>query len=163
MADRVAVLHEGKIQQIDTAEEIYNQPANLFVAQFVGSPRINLLPCVFDSDKSQICDEGGLWRIPLSLDQRAKLADVSHSQLRFGIRSEDVNLAAANTDGALNGKIFTIEPLGDRIYVDISLGKNVVRARASASFEGREGDNIWFHFDVKRFHIFDKHTGNTIF
>lgn len=162
VADRIAVLNQGVIQQIDTPETIYDHPANLFVAQFVGSPRINTLDCYVDSESRMLCGVNGQWQVPLNASQLEKLSDIT-DDLVFGIRAEDIELTYTPEAGDVQGKVFILEPLGDRIFVDVTLQDGSIKARVDPDFQGSEGDTIWMRFDTERIHVFNKVTGRTIF
>lgn len=165
VADRIAVLNEGVLQQIDTPETIYNHPANLFVAQFVGSPRMNTLDCHYDASNGRLVSANSAqWELALNDEQQRHLADVSDSQaLLFGVRAEDIDLHFAPQANAIGGEIFILEPLGDRTFVDVELGGHTMKARALPDFAGQEGEQVWMHIDIERIHIFDKTTSATIF
>jgi len=162
MADRVAVLNRGVLQQIDTPENIYDHPANLFVAQFVGNPRMNAIPCRFDAGERVMVAEDSSWTLSPTTAQLDKLTKVSNpNKLVFGVRGEDVILNPRG-DG-MQGNIFVLEPLGDRTFVDIELGRYTVKARADADFQADSGDGIELMFDTERTHVFDAITQETIY
>jgi ABC-type sugar transport system ATPase subunit len=161
MADRIAVLNEGVLQQVDTPETIYNHPANLFVAQFVGSPRINTMPCLYDSGRKQLTALDHSWALSLS-DTQAKTFEKHSNQLIFGVRSEDIILYREPHPNAIAGKVYILEPLGDRTYVDIELGNHTIKARADADFVAKSGETIYLDFDTDRIHVFDADSEETI-
>ena len=157
MADRIAVLNKGVLQQIDTPENIYERPANLFVAQFVGSSRINLLPCQYQ-DGALVADE---WSLPLTDAQKSSL--VAGKSYILGLRSEDISIYRGAAEGRFPTEIYVIEPLGDRTYVDVQLGKTTLKVRADADFVGKSGETVYIQFDTDRIHLFDAETERTIF
>jgi multiple sugar transport system ATP-binding protein len=161
MADRIAVLNQSVLQQIDAPEQIYDHPVNLFVAQFVGSPRMNTLPCHYDAAQRLIVGDDSTWSVQLSARQldilnRAPIAP----KLICGIRAEDIQLG---TTGAIEGQVYIVEPLGDKTFVDVALGNQTIKVRASPDFVAQSGDPIWLTFDTDRMHIFDAVTEMTIF
>jgi multiple sugar transport system ATP-binding protein len=153
MADRIAVLNKGILQQIDTPENIYEHPANLFVAQFVGSPRINLLPCEYQD--GSLVSEG--WSLALNPAQKENLQ--TGKPYILGIRSEDITIQLSG----FPAEIYVIEPLGDRTYVDVQLGKTTLKIRSDADFVGNSGETIYIQFDNDRIHLFDAESEKTIF
>jgi len=162
MADRIAVLNEGVLQQVDTPETIYDHPANLFVAQFVGNPRMNTMLCHFDASTNQLVANDEAWVIQPTQAQLDKLSSVPNPKnLTFGVRAEDVLLT--DRGDSIQGEIYVLEPLGDRTFVDIELGDNTIKARADADFTAQSGDAIQFKFDVERTHVFDTLTQETIY
>ena len=160
MADRIAVLNEGELQQIDTPEQIYDHPANLFVAQFVGSPRINTFNCTYENGMLHSVD--GTISVALNAQQKEAI-NGKHRNLIFGARSEDINIHPIAQDNTIAGTVYVIEPLGDRTYVDVEVGSYVLKVRADADFEAETGDTIYLSFDIDRIHVFDADNEITIF
>lgn len=164
MADRIAVLNDGVLQQVDVPEAIYDHPANLFVAQFVGNPRMNTLECRFDQAARQLVSRNDTWHLALNDDQIDNLRAVHDpDNLIFGIRAEDIELTSVERDGSIPGAIYVVEPLGDRTYVDIEMGAETVKIQAEPDFQGEAGDAFSMIFDLDRFHIFEQSTGKTIY
>lgn len=162
MADRIAVLNQGVLQQVDIPETIYDHPANMFVAQFVGNPRMNVMSCVFDASEKKLVANDQSWVVQPTSNQLEKLTHVQNpNRLMFGVRAEDVNLT--KRADATSGSIYVLEPLGDRTFVDIELGRHTIKARAGADFKANPSDSIQFVFDVERTHIFDAETQETIY
>jgi multiple sugar transport system ATP-binding protein len=161
MADRIAVLNLGVLQQVDTPENVYNHPANLFVAGFVGSPRMNFLDCRLDDGARVLAGNG--WQMPLSAEQMERLRGHTGA-LVMGIRPEDVELsAAAAGDGFLPAQVYVTEPLGDRTIVDMQVGQAAVKVKTEPEFAAASGDQLGLRFDPARMHVFDQTAGNAIF
>ena len=163
MADRVAVLNQGVLQQVDTPQTIYENPVNLFVAQFVGNPRINTMPCSYDASARLLRANDGAWVFTPKDDYIAILENVPDpNNLIFGIRAEEATVSLQPFDDGYQGTIYVLEPLGDRTYVDVKLGEGFVRVRADADFEAAGGDTAYIRFDDTRFHVFDAATEQTL-
>lgn len=160
MADRIAVLNNGELQQVDTPEQIYDHPANLFVAQFVGSPRMNTFACQFAADQGAVISADGAVQLKLSQAQLDILHKTNATNLVFGCRPEDVSIAK---EGATSGTVYVLEPLGDRTFVDVRVGAQTLRVRAEANYRAAEGDQVSLAFDLSRCHIFDAQTDKTLF
>ncbi|PZX11718.1 carbohydrate ABC transporter ATP-binding protein (CUT1 family) [Palleronia aestuarii] len=145
LADRIVVLKAGRIMQIGTPHDLYTAPANTFVAQFIGSPRMNLLPCE-QMDSTRIRLPGGSIEIP-SLPCRPA---------QIGIRPEDLNLVAP-TEGRLRGQVVLTEYLGADRCVHIDLGEVRVTLRDAGSSPkiARDGEEVGLAFDPRRAHYFD--------
>lgn len=164
MADRMAVLNKGVLQQIDKPETIYDHPANLFVAQFVGNPRMNTLTCTYDAGQRVLNGTNNAWQVALNSAQQDCLAQATTSDdLVFGVRAEDISIVPQGTNGAVGGSVYVLEPLGDRTFVDIHIQDETIKLRAEPDFTANEGDAVWMQFDLDRIHVFDKQTGKTIF
>jgi multiple sugar transport system ATP-binding protein len=157
MADRIAVLNKGILQQVDAPEVIYDRPANLFVAQFVGSPRINLMPCEYADGK--LLGEG--WALGISPAQSAGLN--TGKAYILGARSEDITIHYSQRENTLATEVFVIEPLGDRSYVDVHLGNTMLKIRTDSDYTAKTGETIHIEFDKERLHLFEADTEKTIF
>jgi multiple sugar transport system ATP-binding protein len=161
MADRIAVLNHGILQQIDTPENVYDKPANLFVAGFVGSPRMNFLDCRF-SDGALVGTDGA-WQMALNPTQREQIGKhLNGGEGIFGIRPEDVDLSRSLETGTIPAEVYVVEPLGDRTIVDMHIGSATVKVKAAPDFDVGSGTSLNMRFDPGRFHVFEKSTGKTI-
>ncbi|CAN5925831.1 ATP-binding cassette domain-containing protein [soil metagenome] len=137
LSDRVVVLHAGVIQQVGPARTIYDEPANVFVAGFFGSPRINLVR------------------------SEALAVEAPRPGLLLGIRPEsiEVGLGVAQ-ERAAQGAVYLVEPMGPETFVTVSLGKERITARAPSGFEARVGAPIWARADMSHVCWFDEKTGS---
>ena len=151
MADRIAVLREGRVQQVGTPTEVYERPANQWVAGFVGSPRISLLACRAEGDR--LVGEQG-WSLP-----RPRWTTAEDGRpLLLGLRAEDVSVEERG-DAALPGELYGLEPLGDRTVVDVKVGSEMVKVKARPTVSGTPGERVSVTVDLDRAHIFDAGTG----
>ena len=151
MADRIGVLMEGKLVQIGEPTDIYDRPATVFVAQLVGSPRINLLPAARENGALHV--ENSLLTLPI--DEAA--GDLPQS-FTLGVRPEDIN---PTPDGEFTGEVTLVEPLGVETVIHIKVGEQAVTSLVSGLSNLRIGENA--HFDIvrDRLHYFDD-DGNRI-
>ncbi|QDB78751.1 ABC transporter ATP-binding protein [Georgenia sp. 311] len=154
MADQVAVLREGAVQQVGTPTEVYDRPANQWVAGFVGSPRISLLACRAEGDRL-VGEEG--WTLP-----RPRWTTAEDGRpLLLGLRAEDVSVEARGA-AALAGELYGLEPLGDRTVVDVKVGKEMLKVKARPAVTGTLGERLSVSVDLDRAHLFDAATGLTL-
>src|SRR3954468_19167383 len=152
MADRVAVLRAGTVQQVGSPVEIYDHPANRWVASFVGSPRMNLLPCTANGRL-----EGEGWTLPnpgFGVDGDTKAL--------LGVRSEDLSLDVREESAALDGVVYAVEPLGDRTLVDIEIGGQRVVVKAAPTTSYNIGEQVRASVDLQRIHLFDARSESAI-
>ncbi len=154
MADQVAVLREGQVQQIGPPTEVYERPANRWVAGFVGSPRISLLACHVEGDRL-VGAQG--WTLPRP---RWTTADDGRPLL-LGLRAEDVSVEQRG-EVALPGELYGLEPLGDRTVVDVKVGTEMVKVKARPTVTGTPGERLSVTVDLDRAHLFDADTGLTL-
>ena len=129
MGDRITVMHQGRIQQQGTPLEVYNDPANLFVAGFLGTPPMNIVPCRFSQSGGAMVQAGAL-QIGVEDRLRASLLAGNYSEnLLLGVRAEHISLVAEDTDGAVTATVYTVEYLGDESIVDLRIGAVSVLAK----------------------------------
>jgi multiple sugar transport system ATP-binding protein len=178
MGDRVAVLCAGRLEQVDAPQALYDRPASLFVASFIGSPSMNLLRgrIVFaDGDRS--CVELGSARLPLTaafLERRPELARHGGEHVAVGIRPEALR-PAPDSAAALEGPVALVESLGSDLLVHVDVdapavvssngsgaGAARVTARLEPSARPEPGDRQRLWVDPERLHFFDTATGRAL-
>jgi multiple sugar transport system ATP-binding protein len=147
LADRIAVLRQGRIVQVGAPEDIYDRPATVFVAQLVGAPRINLLAASHVGGVVHIADS----EIRLPLDG---VGIGLPGTFTLGVRPEDVRLVP---NGAHQGRITLIEPLGVETIVHIRIGAQTVISLESGITHWRLDDPVRFDIDKAHLHFFDSH------
>ena len=158
MADRIAVMHLGVLQQYATPDDIYNRPVNTFVAGFIGSPAMNLLRGVVTTHEGQaaIVGEGG-WLLPLEAGP-ARRALAGSGEVIAGVRHGHVRLSLTLRPGWMEGRVYTVEPTGDLTFVHLRLGDLLLVASDDAAFRADPDAPIWITFDQDHLHLFDAKT-----
>jgi multiple sugar transport system ATP-binding protein len=124
MGHRVAVMRDGQLQQVDTPQRLYDAPANLFVASFVGSPPMNLFEAVVERDNGRLVCKVGEVEVELPADlaaERPALANYTGRRVAVGIRPEDVREASGWDGARLRGRILLVESLGSEQLVHIEI------------------------------------------
>ncbi|GIL01879.1 MAG: ABC transporter ATP-binding protein [Alphaproteobacteria bacterium] len=165
LADRIVIMHEGVLQQVGSPDEVYARPQNLFVAQFVGSPVMNVAP-------AQVRQEGGAVRVsvdpatpgfdfPRELLSRLNGHGAGEA-LALGIRPEGVLVSREPRDGYLPVEAHIIEPLGSHDIVDLKVGERLLRARTAAGFVPRPGERVHARIDPAQAHFFDAQSGRSL-
>ena len=150
LADRVVVMSRAEIQQIGTPEVIYNQPANLFVAGFIGSPSMNLIAGAL---RDGVFEAPGV-SVPGFGTQ--SLPDVV-----LGVRAEDMAVTAPE-QAQIRAEVFSFELTGDSTLVMVRIGEQVVTARANKDYRARIGEPAGFAVSAQQCHIFDGQTQNRL-
>lgn len=164
MADRIAVLKEGEIQQIGNPREVYNYPLNMFIADFLGSPGMNFLPCRIRKNDGILLDVGpGEFQVPVNSEQLNRIEDFAASELVFGIRCENIAVSGQQLPGHIPAKMDVMELMGSWSIVSVQLGKHYIKIRADADFEAQPGETVWIKPEEKKTHLFDKETEKVIF
>jgi multiple sugar transport system ATP-binding protein len=154
IADRIAVMRDGRICQIGTPDEIYNAPRTLFVARTVGSPRINAIEGRLAAGRFEAA------AMPLQLDISGAMAD---GPATLAIRPEDLSIAAAaDAADGFAAEIYEVEPLGGHTVVDVSLGGTILRASLPGAVDFALRQPVRLRIDASRCHLFDGATGDVL-
>ncbi|MBZ9695345.1 ABC transporter ATP-binding protein [Mesorhizobium sp. CO1-1-7] len=164
LADRIVIMHEGVLQQVGTPDEVYSRPANLFVAQFVGSPVMNVADAaVAETTSSASVTVGGAasgFEFPRAL--LSKLNGHASGQLALGIRPEGVLIRRDAADGFMAVETQIVEPLGSFDIVDLKVGSKMLRARTKSGFVAGPGEKVFARIDPTQAHFFDKASGKSL-
>jgi multiple sugar transport system ATP-binding protein len=159
MADRMAVMEGGRLQQYDAPAQVFAAPANLFVASFVGSPAMNLLPAEVVSDATGVSLRGpDGWRLPLSPGNARRALRASTNQVVLGARHGTIRLQQQDGPGTVRGEVYTVEPTGDITYVHIALGDATLVVSVEPHVLLAPDDLVWLTFDQDKLHLFDRQT-----
>ena len=150
MSDRMAVMMDGEILQLDTPNEIYNNPSNIRVAEFVGSPKINILQGECDEKGDIIC-------FGIKITDSIKLAQKGN--ISVGIRPEHMELVTSNDKNVFKGKIVYRENLGSDIFLHVTVNegeqKIIVRSEPSMVINSAIGDSVMIGWDEQKVMVFD--------
>ncbi len=173
LADRIAVIHQGVLQQIGTPYQVYNRPENLFVAGFMGMPTMNLLEAklaAYEGQPALHLNHTDVW-LELSPQKQPSLGTtVQSDSLVFGIRPEHIKVYRDPVGRKIAADVHLIEPLGAVNILDLRLGTVqetqepiLIRVRIHPTFSIAVEDRIWLDFEEAEMHLFDKETGQAIF
>ena len=150
LADRVAIMDKGRIQQLGTPDDVYNDPANVFVAGFIGSPPMNLIQGALEN--GTFVTENT--RVP-------KVGKGSRAKVTLGIRPEDVSVAKTGS-GHHNSTVYSIEPTGDQTLLAVAHAGKLIVARADRNYRQAIDTPVSLNFDTTRTYLFDTETGQRI-
>jgi multiple sugar transport system ATP-binding protein len=164
LADRIVVMHEGLLQQVGTPDEVYRYPANIFVAQFVGSPVMNLEDAAISEGAAGVGVSVGVatFSFPAALAGKLKDVGAQTGKLKLGVRPEGVLLSHQPQDGYIEVTSGIIEPLGSHDIVDLAVGDAVLRARTKSGFVAGPGLKVWARIDPAQAHFFNTTTGSSL-
>jgi multiple sugar transport system ATP-binding protein len=149
LADRVAVMSQGRLQQVGQPLEIYNRPQNVFVAGFLGNPSMNLIAAM--ADPGHIVHPA----FSLAVDQAGR------GKVTLGQRPEDMRITAPEK-GDFRSEVFSAELLGDAALITVRLGSDLVAVKAEKDCPARMGDIVGVAFDTVSLHVFDGGTGERL-
>jgi|TARA_B100000959_G_scaffold287579_1_gene374421 multiple sugar transport system ATP-binding protein len=150
LASRVAIMNEGILQQVDTPKNIYNDPVNLFVAGFIGSPSMNF----FNGDLkngnflSEECEFSGLGKD-------------SFNNVVLGVRPEDMEIVSDN-NFQFEAKIYSIELTGDQTIVSLKIGSNLITMKEDKDYENELDQIVKIKLNMEKIFLFDSNSGNRI-
>jgi multiple sugar transport system ATP-binding protein len=161
MGDRIAVMKDGILQQIDTPENLHAHPANMFVAGFIGSPAMNFFPAKVGGTAEAPVADAGFFQMPL--DRRG--AGVLGKEVVVGIRPEDIDAGQlATQDGHLpvDTRVEVVEFLGNEFQLHLSAGGQTFVARVDTRTQTQPGASLRVGFDKSKLHVFDAQTQEAI-
>ncbi len=163
MADKVLVLNKGVIQQLATPNELYNKPANLFVAGFIGSPPMNFFEGTLVEEEGKILFKSSEFAVELPYEA-AKLAleKAAGSEIILGVRPEHLYIAETRTPRTIEASVYIVEPLGGETIIDFKIGDTIYKLKHKGEINLKPGDKINIAYDPNRIYIFDKKTGKSL-
>jgi multiple sugar transport system ATP-binding protein len=161
MADRIAIMNDGVLQQVGSPMEVYSSPTNLFVAQFVGSPIMNVVDCSVEAADSgtSVRLDGMESPFVFGAEVQRRVASVGQDDLALGVRPEAVLVERSERTGHVPAEVHLIEPQGAYDIVDIRLGRALLRARTGSRFVTATQERVWVKLDEAQTHFFDKKSG----
>ncbi|UXZ47069.1 ABC transporter ATP-binding protein [Pseudomonas soli] len=164
LGDKVAVMKDGIIQQFGTPQQIYNDPANLFVASFIGSPPMNFIPVRLMKQDGRVLAllDSGQARCELPLGVAAD--ELEGREIILGVRPEQISLGAAEGNGmpAIRAEVQVTEPTGPDLLVFVTLNQTKVCCRLAPDVACRVGDSLNLQFDPARVLLFDAGSGERL-
>ena len=167
LGTRIVVMKDGVIQQVDTPQNLYDKPCNLFVAGFMGSPQMNFINATVEVQGKDVFLKVADSKIKLPQEKAKKLIDGGYAgkTVIMGIRPEDLydeEEKVAASDAVIDAKIEVYELLGAEVFLYFTVAGSNMTARVNPKTEARTGDTVKFALDVDRIHVFDKDTEITI-
>ena len=167
LGTRIVVMKDGIIQQVDTPQNLYEKPANLFVAGFMGSPQMNFLDATVkvDGDVAKLCIANKEIPLPPAKSKKVIEGGYDGKIVTFGIRPEDVDdseMIISASPVSFESTVRVYELLGAEVYLYLDLADFPITARVDSRTTARPGDTIKFTFDLEKIHVFDKETEQII-
>lgn len=162
LGTRIVVMKDGKIQQIDTPKNLFEHPANLFVAGFIGTPPMNFLDATLDKERDRVYLQTNHHEQEISLAKAQEFEEngAFGKNLVLGIRPNDVSISQTMTPSSLTGKVQVYEMLGEDAIVHVRLEESrqtvIVKSPSTDSYQ--VGDSVYLTFPEDRLYLFDKAT-----
>ncbi|MBQ8237596.1 MAG: sn-glycerol-3-phosphate ABC transporter ATP-binding protein UgpC [Oscillospiraceae bacterium] len=163
LGDRIVIMKDGEVQQIGTPQQVFNHPYNMFVAEFIGSPKMNIFDAKLVKKDGKYAVELGGMTVVLSDDKQAALTknNVAEQEIKLGVRPEHIVL-----EKGLGGKVDVSELMGSSVHLHVSsMGRDVVMVVSTMNMTGAEvsalnhGADIQYNFPGHVCHVFNKETG----
>lgn len=161
MADRIAVMRDGVLQQVGTPAEIYNHPANQWVAGFIGEPAMNFMDCSISDKNGQLHIDHDAFSLPLSDEYKARLGGSTTAQaVHMGIRPEHVKISPqASPRYPVKAEVLVTELLGGDLLVEANVNDTRVTVKTDPSYTADMGDVCYLGMDTSRCHLFERESG----
>jgi len=166
MGDRIVVMNNGSVQQVDSPLDLYERPANLFVAGFIGSPAMNFLEATIAKQDGKLLVDGKVFRGEVPQELIPKLTEWVGRPVVFGIRPEDIHdralLEGGGNGAVIRANVDVHEPLGSDIILYLTAGDHSIIARVDARSKARMGQSAEVVLDMAKMHIFNADTHEAV-
>jgi multiple sugar transport system ATP-binding protein len=162
MGHRIAVMKDGILQQLDTPQMLYDNPHNMFVAGFIGSPAMNFFDARITGTAEEMWIDGGSFKLEIPARFNSKLAPYLNKEVVFGMRPEDCfdkrYFPGAVPEDIMTAQVDVVEPMGSEVYLYLLAGTKQFIGRMDSRTQVRPGDKLDVAVNIEHMHIFDKQT-----
>ena len=165
MADKIAVMNFGELQQYDTPENLYNRPFNEFVAGFIGEPPMNIFNCNLEKESNDLylVSNNFKFKVPDKIIIEIKKEQILSKEMKLGIRPQDMMISRQKkNDRNISGEMFHWEVRGDEGIAMVKVDKNMIAVKTPANFKFSKKEEIQIDFDLEKINIFNKSTKKNI-
>ncbi|WP_018922129.1 ABC transporter ATP-binding protein [Salsuginibacillus kocurii] len=157
MADRIAIMEGGHLQQLAAPNEIYNKPTNKYVGGFIGSPAMNFVKGRYKGKEDRL--DFDVFDFPIDHEWREIFErELSGDDLYLGVRPEDVQVSTTPQPGAVKGEVYVVEPLGKEMITIVRVGDHTVMACIEPDVDIEMNQEVWLQFKNHKLHMFDGKT-----
>jgi|YelNatPaOPRAMG01_1025707.scaffolds.fasta_scaffold05384_4 multiple sugar transport system ATP-binding protein len=169
MGDRIAVMNAGVVQQCDTPLNLYNHPANIFVAGFIGSPAMNFIPVQLKLENGKIWVNAGSFRVALNPTQTEMAKPYLDKSCIFGVRPEDIydsnlpGMVTPTEENTFNALVDVVEPLGNDVELYLNMESIQMTAMIDSRTTAKMGEEMRLSVDIDKTHLFDKESEKAIY
>lgn len=172
MGDRIVVMKDGVIQQVDTPLNLYNHPVNMFVAGFIGSPAMNFVDATLEDGGQNYWVNAGSFRVKVSREKTEILSSYVGKKVVFGVRPEDIfdkNLSPVvkpTDENTIKATVDVIEPMGSTVTMYLAVGSHNLTATIDSEAPiaaSKPGEEVSVVFDMDRTHLFSKETEEVLY
>ena len=164
MGDRICVMKDGIIHQVDSPINLYDRPANLFVAGFIGTPPMNFFSGKIQGREGKLYFKEEAFELPLADSWKSEVSPYINREVVFGVRPEDICWEKTGNGDypRIKAEVEVIEPMGSETYLYLNTGANSFIARVDAHKILKVGDKVELPIFMPKAHLFDKETEELI-
>jgi len=166
MGTRIAVMKDGLLMQVDTPQNLYDRPDNVFVAGFMGSPSMNFFDATLTGSDGEMYLDAGVFRVKVPAERQEPYKSYKGKQVIFGLRPENMHDPEYAPPGIhqamVESKVDVTELMGNEVIVYLQVKDKTFLARVDPRSKMRVGNSVGIAFDMDRFHIFDKQTEKAV-
>jgi multiple sugar transport system ATP-binding protein len=163
MGDRIAVMSEGIIQQVDYPTLVYDRPANRFVGGFIGNPPMNFLEAQVQRDNGQVKAQIGDFNLIPDASMQSILKPYDGKKVNMGIRAENMETLRQPADDALKVEVLVVEPLGSQNLLTVQIGKDTVKVATHPTFQVSPGMDVWLRFPPDKIRWVERDSGRALY
>ncbi len=160
LADKIAIMNNGRLLQYDTPTEVYSKPKNAFVAGFIGAPPMNILKASVQRRDGRLVVSTSQFSYNLPSEMSSRISgSIPEGEIFLGVRPEDILLSAQRSGSSVfEADVYVVEPMGPTVMVDIRTGDHTLKSIISATVGIAAGSRVWVGFQPEKIHIFDSKT-----
>jgi multiple sugar transport system ATP-binding protein len=160
IADRIGILHEGRLHQTGTQDQLHDNPSTTVVASLMGNPAMNFLSVTCDGQRL-VCKQDPTVTLTV-MNPAADHADLAAKDLLLGVWADDIQVSLTPVDGFFKSRLYGQEYRGNDRIISLAVGDESLKKMVDSDFPGRYGDDCWFTFDPARLYLFNTQTGTRI-
>ncbi|MEM2122937.1 MAG: ABC transporter ATP-binding protein [Candidatus Bathyarchaeia archaeon] len=164
IADKIAIIKEGKLLQYDNSENIFNRPKDLYVATFVGSPPMNIFNCIVEKTDNKIYLNSEAFKIDITDDTDLIESTKGSSEFLLGVRPSDIIVRKVrDKKDDIEASLFVKEPMGVDLVLDLEVDTLLIKAKVDQTMKVDVGEKVWINIPKNKIHLFDKQTEKSIY
>ena len=162
MGDHIAVMKDGKIQQYDKPEIVYDRPASQFVGGFIGTPPMNFMQAQVQRENGHVNVRVGDFNLKPSSSMQPLLKTYEGKPILLGIRAENMETLSKPANDALQVEVLVVEPLGAQNLLTVKIGEDLVKVATHPTFRVEPGNDVWLRFPGEKIRWVDRETGQAL-
>ncbi|MGQ9543170.1 MAG: ABC transporter ATP-binding protein [Candidatus Bathyarchaeia archaeon] len=163
MSNRIAIMNHGRLIQVAPPNIIYINPADTFVAGFIGSPPMNFIDCTYTTKDNQAYLDAGTFHVEITKFKDLIEKEAKGSEMILGVRPEDITVYREKPPSEhFEAEVYAVEPLGSEIIINLKIGESIIKAKGTPEFKAEMGDRLHLTMNKEKIHIFDRATGRAI-